>query len=81
MKKSKRYTQAVSKIDKKKDYPIKDAISLLKNLPKSKFDETVEVACKLGIDFRKSDQLVRGSVSLPHGIGKEVKVLVFCEPD
>ncbi|MCA9002194.1 MAG: 50S ribosomal protein L1, partial [Planctomycetes bacterium] len=56
-------------------------IELLKSLPKVKFDETVEVAVSLGIDPRKSDQLVRGAVSLPKGLGKEVRIVVFAEGD
>ncbi len=62
-------------------YEIKEALELLKSLPKVKFDETVEVAVNLGIDPRKSDQLVRGAVSLPNGLGKEVTIVVFAEGD
>jgi len=81
MKRSKRYTEAVGKVDKKKEYTVEEAVAMLKGFPKAKFDETVEVSCKLTIDAKKTDQLVRGSVSLPHGIGKKVTVIVFCEPE
>jgi len=61
--------------------PVKRAVTLLKQLKRAKFDETVEVHMCLGIDTTQSDQLVRGSVPLPHGIGKSVRVLVFCQGD
>lgn len=78
---SKRYQAAASKVDRAKLYEPGEAISLLKSLPSAKFDETVEVAVNLGIDPRKSDQLVRGAVSLPKGLGKTVRVVVFAEGD
>lgn len=81
MNRSKRYEQAVSMVDKKKEYLLPDAVAALKKMPKPKFDETIEVACTLNIDAKKSDQLVRGSVSLPHGIGKKTTIVVFCEPE
>lgn len=77
---SRRYSENVKKVDNKKRFPLEQAVALLKDLKNAKFDETVEVAMKLGIDPRKSDQLIRGSVSLPKGIGKKVKILVFA-PD
>jgi large subunit ribosomal protein L1 len=61
--------------------PLKKAVQLLKSMKRAKFDETVEIHMSLGIDSTQSDQLVRGSVSLPHGIGKSVRVLVFCQGD
>jgi large subunit ribosomal protein L1 len=61
--------------------PVKKAVGLLKQMKRSKFDETVEVHMSLGVDTTQSDQMVRGSVSLPHGIGKSVRVLVFCQGD
>src|SRR5262249_4559237 len=61
--------------------PVKRAVSLLKSLKRSKFDETVEIHMALGIDTAQNDQMVRGSVSLPFGIGKAVRVLVFCQGD
>ncbi|HKB39578.1 MAG TPA: 50S ribosomal protein L1 [Gemmataceae bacterium] len=61
--------------------PLKKAVSLLKQIKRAKFDETVEVHMSLGIDATQSDQMIRGSVSLPHGVGKSVRVLVFCQGD
>jgi large subunit ribosomal protein L1 len=61
--------------------PLKKAVQLLKSMKRAKFDETVEIHMSLGIDTTQSDQLVRGAVSLPHGIGKSVRVLVFCQGD
>ena len=66
-------------VDLQKEYSVKEAIEVLIGLPKAKFDETVEVSCKLNVDPKKSDQMVRGSVNLPNGLGKEVRVLVFCK--
>lgn len=76
---SKRYKQAIEKIDATKKYGIEEALDVLLDLPKAKFDETVEVAFNLGVDPRHSDQMVRGAVTLPHGTGKTVKVLVFAK--
>ncbi|MGE3806492.1 MAG: 50S ribosomal protein L1 [Gemmataceae bacterium] len=70
-----------SKIDKEGVTNLKRAISLLKSGKRVKFDETVEVHMNLGIDTTQSDQMVRGTVSLPHGIGKSVRVVVFCQGD
>ncbi len=67
------------KIEKGKEYSLEDAIKLLKDSSYTKFDETIELAINLGIDPRKSDQIVRGTVVLPHGIGKKVRVLVFAK--
>jgi len=78
---SKRFLQACERVDRAKVYEPNDALNLLKELPGAKFDETVEVAVKLGIDPKKSDQLVRGAVSLPKGLGKSVRVIVFAEGD
>ncbi len=64
-----------------KEYSLADAAELLKQITFTKFDSSVDVDVKLGVDPRKADQMVRGVVSLPHGIGKEVKVLVLCTPD
>jgi large subunit ribosomal protein L1 len=61
--------------------PLRKAVSTLKSLKRSKMDETVEIHIHLGVDATQSDQLIRGSVSLPHGIGKQVRVLVFCQAD
>lgn len=72
----KRYNENASKIDQMKEYPLSDAISILKDSKVPNFDESIDIAVNLGIDPKHSDQLVRGTVSLPHGTGKEVKVLV-----
>jgi large subunit ribosomal protein L1 len=74
---SKRYTESKKKLLKSKEYELKEAVSVLKTFNKTKFDETVEVVMKLGVDPKRSDQLIRGSFSLPKGIGKELRVVVF----
>jgi large subunit ribosomal protein L1 len=74
---SKRYKKALEQVDAKQTYPLKSAVEVLAKFPKAKFNETVEVAFKLGVDPKQSDQMVRGTVPLPHGSGKTVKVLVF----
>ena len=78
---SKRYTKAAAQVDRSKVYEPAAALALIQGLPHPKFDETVEVVIKLGIDPKKSDQLVRGAVSLPKGLGKKVTVVVFAEGD
>ena len=78
---SKRYASAVTQVDRAKLYEPSEAFELLKSLPAPKFNETVDIVVKLGVDPRKSDQLVRGAVSLPKGLGKSVKVVVFAEGD
>tara|TARA_R110002072_G_scaffold267597_3_gene426559 strand:- start:1124 stop:1819 length:696 start_codon:yes stop_codon:yes gene_type:complete len=80
-KRSKRYREAAARVDGTQIYSAQEALEILKSLPGPKFDETVEVAVRLGIDPRKSDQLVRGAVSLPKGLGKKVTVVVFAEGD
>jgi large subunit ribosomal protein L1 len=79
VKQSKRYRAAAEGLDRSKVYDIREAIELIKGLPAAKFDETLDVVVRLGIDPRKSDQLVRGAVSLPKGLGQEVKIVVFAE--
>lgn len=74
---SKRYDAASKLIEKDKCYLLKDAVALLKQMPKPKFDETVNVTIRLGVDPKHADQIVKGTVVLPRGIGKEVKVLVI----
>src|ERR1700709_2128883 len=74
---SKRYRKGLEAIDGKQSYSLKSAVEVLAKFPKAKFNETVEVAFKLGVDPKQSDQMVRGTVPLPHGSGKTVKVLVF----
>jgi large subunit ribosomal protein L1 len=81
VKHSKRFRNAAARVDRARLYPPSEALALLKELPAAKFDETVELAVSLGVDPRKSDQLVRGAVSLPKGLGKDVKVIVFAEGD
>ena len=76
---SKRARETRDKIDAGKSYPVMDALNLLKENAAAKFDETVEVAVNLGVDPRKSDQIVRGSTVLPRGTGKVVKVAVFAQ--
>lgn len=78
---SKRYEKASTQVDRNRTYETTEAIDLLKSLPAAKFDESVEVVVKLGIDPRKTDQLVRGACSLPNGLGKSIKVVVFAEGD
>ena len=78
-KRGKKYLQVKEKVETQKPYPLKEAISRLKEGSYAKFDETVDLAIRLGVDPRKSDQMVRSAVLLPHGIGKEVKVLVFAK--
>jgi len=80
-KRSKRYSEASKRIDRSKTYPAREALGLLKGMPAPKFDETVDVVVRLGIDPKKTDQLVRGAVSLPKGLGKTVRVVVFAEGD
>ncbi len=75
----KKYTEARKKIDREKRYDMEEAINLLPQVCFAKFDETVEVAMRLGVDPRHADQMVRGSVALPHGLGKKVRVLVFAK--
>jgi large subunit ribosomal protein L1 len=78
-KRSKRYREHLSKINKEKQYSIEEAVFLAKGSAGAKFDESVEVAVRLGVDPRHADQIVRGTVVLPHGTGKEVKVLVLAK--
>jgi large subunit ribosomal protein L1 len=78
-KKGKRYTEAMGQIDRTAEYSIADAVKILKDNAKAKFDETIEVALNLGVDPRHADQMVRGTVSLPHGTGKSLRVAVFAK--
>ncbi len=77
---SKRYRKAMELMDANKLYPLKSAVEVLVKFPKAKFNETVELSFRLGVDPKQSDQMVRGTVPLPHGSGKTVKVLVFAKP-
>ena len=76
---SKRYNAIAAKVDRNKHYPLNDALKLVKETAVAKFDESIDVAINLGIDAKKSDQLVRGSVVLPKGTGKVVRVAVFAQ--
>lgn len=76
---SKRYKKALEQVDGNKSYPLKAAVEVLAKFPKAKFNETVDLAFRLGVDPKQSDQMVRGTVPLPHGSGKTVKVLVFAK--
>jgi large subunit ribosomal protein L1 len=78
---TKKQKEAASKIEKNKLYSLKDASSLLKEVAYAKFDESVDIAVKLGVDPRKANQMVRGVVTLPHGTGKDTKVLALVTPD
>ena len=78
---SKNRKEALSKYDTEKSYSLEDASKIVKDISKVKFDPTVDIAIRLGVDPRKANQMVRGTVSLPHGTGQDVKVLVLCTPD
>jgi large subunit ribosomal protein L1 len=80
MQRSKRYTAASKKVDEDKLYTIDEAVALVKGSASAKFNESVDIAVRLGVDPKKADQAVRGTVALPHGIGKEVRVLVIAKP-
>lgn len=79
MKTSKRLKAANEKIDRLRHYPVEEAVGILKSAPKAKFDETIEIVFRLGVDPKHADQMVRGTVALPHGTGRTVRVLVFAE--
>ena len=79
MKKGKRYVEAEKLIDSSKDYSAKEALETIEKFPKAKFDETVELHVKLGVDSKHAEQQVRGTVVLPNGTGKTLKVLVFAK--
>jgi len=75
----KKYVEARGKVDRNKRFDLEDGVKLLLEMPYAKFDEGVDVAIRLGVDPKKADQMVRGTVVLPHGTGKQVKVLVFAK--
>jgi large subunit ribosomal protein L1 len=81
MKRSKRFRAVHSKVDRLKHYSLTEACGLVRECATAKFDETVEVTMNLGVDPRHADQIVRGTVSLPHGTGKEIRVLVLAKSD
>src|SRR5690606_8258415 len=76
---SKRYKNAIKVADLTQDYPLKDAVEILTKFPKAKFDETVELSFRLGVDATSGDQNVRGTTPLPNGSGKKVRVIVFTD--
>ncbi len=78
---SKKQKEALTKIDKTKNYSLKDASVLVKEVNTTKFDSSVDIAVRLGVDPKKSNQMVRGVVSLPHGTGKNLRVLALVTPD
>lgn len=79
MKRSKRYSATREKVDRLKKYPLAEAVQILKGLDSVKFDESVEVAMRLGVNPKHADQMVRGTVALPHGTGKKVRIAVFAQ--
>ena len=81
MKHGKKYTDSAKLLEKGKLYDLTEAVELVKQTAKAKFDETIELSVRLGVDPRHADQQVRGAVVLPHGTGKKVRVLVFCKAD
>ncbi len=78
---SKKQKEAFAKFDKNKVYTLEEAISVVKQITYTKFDSSFDIDVRLGVDPRKANQMVRGSVTLPHGTGKTVRVLVLCTPD
>jgi large subunit ribosomal protein L1 len=81
MKTSKRRKEILKNTDAKKEYSISEAIAKLKETSNAKFDESVDIAMRLGVDPRQADQLIRGTVTLPHGTGKTIRVLVIAKPE
>lgn len=79
MKRSKRYREIVAKVDRTQEYPVEEAVKFLKSFTAAKFDETIEIAMRLGVNPRHADQMVRGTVTLPHGTGKTIRVMVFAK--
>ena len=77
----KRYAKARSRVDSAARYSLDEAINLVSSTSSAKFDESVDIAVRLGVNPRQADQMVRGAISLPHGIGKTVTVCVFAEGD
>jgi len=78
---TKKRKEALSKVDATRLYNLEEASQVVKDITNTNFDSTIDVAIRLGVDPRKANQMVRGTVSLPHGTGKDVKVLVLCTPD
>jgi len=78
---TKKHKEALSKFEKDKEYSLEEAVEIVKKISYAKFDASVDLNVRLGVDPRKANQMVRGSVTLPHGTGKEKRVLVLCTPD
>jgi large subunit ribosomal protein L1 len=78
---TKKQKVVLAKFDLEKEYSLQDAATMLKDITYTKFDASVDIDVRLGVDPKKADQMVRGVVALPHGIGKEVRILVLCSPD
>lgn len=78
---TKKHKEALSKFEKDKEYSLEEAVDIVKKISYAKFDASVDLNVRLGVDPRKANQMVRGSVTLPHGTGKEKRVLVLCTPD
>ena len=78
---SKKRKECLAKIDQEKSYTLSEACNLVKEVSTTKFDASIDLSVRLGVDPRKANQMVRGTVALPHGTGKDVKVLVLCTPD
>jgi large subunit ribosomal protein L1 len=81
MAQSKRFREAAAQVDRDRAYSLRDAVELLKSFSVAKFDETVELAFNLGVDPKHADQMVRGAIVLPHGVGKSMRVVVFAKGD
>lgn len=77
MNRGKKYLESIARIDRTREYPLEEAVEVIQNLPRAKFDETFELSARLGVNPRHADQQVRGTVLLPHGTGKDVRVLVL----
>ncbi len=78
---TKKQKEALAKFDRNQVYSLEEAVEVVKNITYTKFDASVDIDVRLGVDPRKANQMVRGSVTLPHGTGKTVRVLVLCTPD
>ena len=78
---TKNHKEALAKFDKNQQYSLAEAVKLVKDITYTKFDASVDLSIRLGVDPRKANQMVRGSVTLPHGTGKDLRVLVLCTPD
>ncbi len=78
---TKKHKEALAKFESDREYSLKEAIEIVKNITYTKFDASVDLSVRLNVDPRKANQMVRGSVTLPHGTGKSIRVLVLCTPD